>query len=221
MRFNRKQPRSYLALILFFTNLCYGAYPTFIPPQGWEIVSPKVPTVKIVFLAKGPKSFRPSINLAIEEDVDISLTEYVKAVKEIHREDRMTNCRDLGPFLKGELLELTQKSTLGEIKKLQYLVVQDNKAYILTAATLKEDFLSLQKEILQSFRSLQISKSLFTQIHDVEKQKELAQFFDNISNEGDWKIFQSKVAEHKNLGPYWAFLLLQEGYAKVYASDLR
>ncbi len=140
-----------------FANEC-----VFTPPPGWEMAKLKNPSpyLKLGFLGKGEKEFRPSINLSVEEGVGVSLKEYVKAVKEIQKEDPTAQLRDLGPFAvksgSGRLLEIASTSPWGEIRMLQLLFVEGGKAYILTAAALKGDFVKIQSDILQSFQSLSI-----------------------------------------------------------------
>ncbi len=216
-------------LLLFVLSFAHAKHCTFIPPLGWEIAQLKTPSphIKIGFLGKGSSEFRPSINLALEEEVDVPLKEYVKAVKELQAADPTSKWRDLGPFPthcgNGQLIEISNSSPWGEIKVLQLLFVEDETAYILTAAVLKDDFLSLQKEILQSFRTLSLTDSLFEQIENVEKRQHFTSFFRALGKKEkdlEWENLQKEVAEHKSLGPYWAFLVLQEGHARIYSSTM-
>lgn len=200
----------------------------FNPPSGWEIAQLKNPSpfVKIGFLGKGTGEFRPSINLAMEEDIDISLKEYVKTVKELQAAENSSQVRDLGPFPiqagQGRLLEITNPSPWGDIKVLQLLFVQDKKAYVLTAAVLKEDFLKFQKEILKSFRSLTLTEDLFSIIDDAQKRNDFYAFFTKLGKteekDREWENLQTKASQFAHLGPYWVFLLLQEGHARIYSS---
>src|SRR5262249_14657035 len=69
----------------------------FLPPKGWEIADPKMlsPRVKISFVKNTGKEFRPSINLAVEP-TQASPSEYLKAVRAIHEQDRTNHWRALG-----------------------------------------------------------------------------------------------------------------------------
>jgi hypothetical protein len=212
-------------LFLTFFTFANAKHCTFIPPAGWEIAQLKNPSphVRIGFIGKGTGEFRPSMNLA-EEEVDVSLKEYVKAVKELQLADPTTKWRDLGKFQMeggiGRLTEMTSTSPWGEIKILQTLLVKENKAYILTAAVLKEDLPKLQSDLLKSFHSLSITEELWTPIADPLKQREFETFFSNLGGseekELQWEKLQHQVISHKALGPYWQFLALQEGWAKIY-----
>lgn len=200
----------------------------FTPPSGWEIAQLKNPSpyVKIGFLGKGSNEFRPSINLSMEDEVDLSLKEYVKTVKELQMEENSSQVRDLGPFPmkcgQGRLLEITNSSPWGDIKVLQVLFVEEKKAYILTSAVLKEDFLQFQKQILESFRSLTLTDDLFSQIQDVDKRKSFSAFFSHLGTSEkkdlEWEDLQKQASEFSELGSYWIFLLLQEGHARIYSS---
>lgn len=215
-------------LFLSIFALANAKHCTFIPPSGWEIAQLKNPSphVKIGFIGKGSGEFRPSINLA-EEEVDVSLKEYVKAVKELQLADPMTKWRDLGKFPmgsgEGRLTEMTNPSPWGEIKVLQALFVHEDRAYILTGAVLKEDFLKFQNELLKSFRSLTLSEDLWTPIADAAKRAEFATFFAKLGTteekDAEWENLQKKIVSHAELGPYWQFLALQEGHAKIYSSS--
>ena len=82
-------------IFLTLLNFASAKHCTFIPPTGWEIAQLKNPSphVKIGFIGKGTGEFRPSINLA-EEEVDVPLKEYVKAVKELQLADPTAKWRD-------------------------------------------------------------------------------------------------------------------------------
>lgn len=215
-------------IFLLLVSFLHAQRALFTPPAGWEIAQLKnaSPYVKIGFLGKGSGEFRPSINLAVEEEVDLSLKEYAKVVKELQKAENGTQLRDLGSFPmkcgKGKLLEITNPSPWGDIKILQALYVQDNQAYILTAAVLREDFLTLQKEILASFGTLAFTDDLFLQIEDVQKRKDFSAYFAQLGmgaqKDVEWEALQKKLSQFAHLGSYWVYLLAQEGHAKIYSS---
>jgi hypothetical protein len=217
-----------LYYFLFFFTTLSAKHCTFLPPQGWEIAQLKNPSphVKIGFLGKGKSEFRPSINLATEGGVDVPLKGYVKAVKEQHKAESGTQVRDLGAFPmkcgSGQLIELTSPSPWGPVRVLQALFVEEGTAYILTAAALKEEFITLQKELLQSFASFKLTDDLLEEITDGIKRENFTTFFKSLGKEekeAEWKNLQTRLSEFSDLGAYWVFLVLQEGHAKIYDTN--
>lgn len=206
---------------LFFTTFC-ATFCYFSPPSGWQPALPKEShsPIEIGFVGQGGLQFAPSLNIAFEE-VDVSLKEYVKAVKEIHVADPTTRWRDLGPFKTeggtGRLVEISSTTPLGEAKILQLLYVEGKTAYILTGAALKEEFPKYHKELLRSFHSFRLLPTLFSPLSP-EKQAPLEALLTSLANatpeekEGRWGEFQAAVAqEAPSLGTYWHFLSLREG----------
>lgn len=218
----------------FFPLLFLWAEPValFNPPRTWQSAQPKKPSdfVQIAFVSKESFSFRPSINIAMEE-IDVSLKEYVKAVKEIHSRESGTKWRDLGKFSMkggvGRLTEMTSQTPFGETKILQAILVREKRAYLLTASALKKDFPSLQKEILSSLQSLALYENLFAAIPDLAKQMRLADFFASlgsrdpgenrvIAKQKQLKRLLTEILEgYPEMGGHWEFLALKEGISKI------
>jgi len=147
-------------LFILIASLAFAETCIFSPPSGWEKAPAPPADILIGYLGKGSTQFRPSITLASEE-VELSLKDYAKAVKQIHLEDPNIKLRDLGKFNvvggEGRLMEITSFCPCGEVKMLQALFVQGSKAYILTAAVLKKDFAEHQAELLKSLRSMTVT----------------------------------------------------------------
>lgn len=208
-------------------SICY-----FTPPSGWEFAHPKnlSPQVQIAFVGKGSSDFRPSLNLATE-DVDVSLKEYLKCVRQIHESELNVKWRDLGAFTfqsgKGRLSEIDSSSPAGEVKMLQGIFIQDGCAYILTAAVSKDDFSSMQKDLLAALRSLTVSPNLFAPILDAKKKHDLEAAFGSYENlksqkqrQNAWEELQKIVLEdHASLGSCWQALALKEGYLRIFDSE--
>ena len=205
-----------------------ATYCTFVPPSGWEIAQLKTPSphIKIGFIGQGSKEFRPSLNLATEE-VDVSLTKYVQAVKELHLNDPTIQWRDLGKLQMqsgpGRLVEMSNTTPFGDIKIFQAFFIKNETAYILTAAILKEDFPKFQQEILKSLQSLTLIEDLSSPIADAKKRAEFQSLFAALGSseekEAEWEKLQTQVSANASLGPYWQFLALQEGRAKIYPAS--
>jgi hypothetical protein len=213
-------------LFFLLPLLIYGKQCHFVPPPGWEIAQLKNPSphVKVGFIGKGSTDFRPSINLATEEEVDVSLKEYVKAVKELQISDPSTKWRDLGTLpMKagtGRLVEMSSTGPFGEIKIFQAMFVDEGTAYILTAAALKEDMGKLRSELLQSFQTLNLFEDLWSPIQEEKRKLDFKTLFlslgTSVEKEVEWGKLQQEVKNHSDLGPFWQFLVLTEGRAKIY-----
>lgn len=217
-----------MKLIFFLLPLFCWAGPIciFQPPPEWQASQPKNLSeyVQIGFVTKGSTDFCPSINLAMES-VNCSLKEYVKAVKEIHLSQSGTKWRDLGNIeMKagtGRLTEIMTTSPWGDVLMLQAIFLKDKTAYLLTAATLKKEFVSRQKEILTSLGSLQFTNDLWSMVSDEAIRTELASFYQSLGTnkkpDAEWKELQELISKHgASLGGYWQFLALKEGYVKIY-----
>jgi len=129
----------------------------FLPPKNWEIADPRSlsPRVKIAFIKNTGKGLCPSINLAVEQ-TQVSLSDYLKAVKAIHEQDRNNRWRALGKVRTAaglaQLTEIDSSSEWGSVRLLQLILLKSGTAYVLTAAALKEEFSDFYKEFQSAFR---------------------------------------------------------------------
>ena len=206
------------------SDICF-----FTPPPQWECVKSQRLSnhVQIGFLGKGEKAFRPSLNCATEE-IDLSLKEYIKAVRAIHEEMQMP-WRDLGEFSckagKGRLAEITGQSPCGDVKMLQMIFVKDKMAYILTGAVLGEEFASQRETLLTAIRSMDVVQDLFSPIGDELKRSSLKQMYMSFETlpqdkqQSAWEQLQREIGELSSLGTHWQFLALQEGHQKLFGKN--
>jgi hypothetical protein len=210
------------------TYFCY-----FLPPKGWDIVDPRTlsPRVQISFFKKKSEGFCPSINLAIE-NVDISQSEYLKAVKNIQESDRANRWRHLGKVHTSggvaELTEIDTQSDWGPVRMLQLILVKHGNAYVLTAAALKKEIPQLYREFQTAFRSLQITDDLVSCIPQMERRESLKTaethlvsacqmvesqeaFSDKGFQEKHWIPFQTSIlGDYQDMGAHWQFLVLKD-----------
>lgn len=215
----------------------------FVPPENWDIADPRSlsPKVKIAFLKNSGKGFSPSINLAIE-DTDVSLADYLKAVKAIHEQDRNNRWRSLGKVRTAsglaQLTEIDSTSEWGPVRILQLILIKDKRAYVLTAAALKEEMSNYYKDIQSSFRSLTLSNDLLGNIQQLERREMLkqkqAELFttaeeyvhslaakknlleDQVFQEKYWTPFQKIVLENfGDMGAFWQILVLRNAHDQL------
>jgi len=214
-----------------------GLYCFFLPPNGWNIADPKLlsPHVQIGFFTKGKKETSPSLNLAVEE-TNLSLTDYLKAVKAIHESDPSTHWRQLGKIqaLAGlaQLTEIDTKTEVGPMRILQMILVRDGKAYILTAGALKEEFAEYYQDFQKSFRSLQVTSDLISSVPQADRRDALKQaqeslfqkwaalssnaqtgetlFADKYFQKDVWLPFQNMIIQQfADMGAYWQVQILK------------
>lgn len=207
--------------------------PLFIPPSAWQYARPKNPSeyVHVSFILNGTFKFRPSINLATEK-IDVSLKEYVQAVKEIHLKEPNTKWHDLGKFTMkggvGRLTEISSQTPYGEVKILQAILIHKKMAYILTATALKNEFSNLLNEILSSLQSLSLQEDIFSAVQDHTKQKKLQDLFATLGHlpcdinpeiakhRQTEKLQQEILNNYPEMGSHWQYLALKEGLLKIH-----
>jgi hypothetical protein len=210
---------------LLFANVLFSEeIVLFSPPKDWVCASLKDRSeqVRIGFVGKGKNPFfHPSINLAIEE-VDVSLKEYIQAVKKIHKRDPLMHIRDLGDshcaMGNAHLLELTSKTPYGDARILQFLCLHKKKAYVLTAAFLKEETCALSSQILNSFHSLTMVEELTALLSKEEKEtlekkiQELKKSSPAEKKKAQERFQTFVLHSFENQGPYWQLLLLKQAF---------
>lgn len=214
---------------LLFSPLFSDPIILFSPPENWECVKPKnLPeSIEIAFLKNGVLNFRPSLNLS-KEKISLSLKEYLHSVKKLHESELNAEWRDLGDFFcrggKGRLAEIRADSPAGELRMLQAIFVQEDRAYILTGAARKEEFPKERASFLKAMRSLGELPDLFSAIPDKTKREALKEHYDSLTLCADdeerslqWRTLPSVLAEHEELGNYWLFLALKEGLKRIYS----
>lgn len=226
------------------SSLCF-----FTPPSGWEIADPRSHSsrVKMAFLKSSGNGFCPSINLAIEE-TPVSLSEYLKAVKAIHEQDRSNHWRALGKVKTNaglaQLTEIDSKTEWGPVRILQLIFLKEGHAYVVTASALRDDFSNYYKEIQSAFRSLTLSTDLLGNIPQTERremlktrQRQLVQAAEEALSaskenknlledahfqEKHWIPFQQAVLSSFNdMGAFWQVLILQNAQEKLLSLNTR
>lgn len=130
----------------------------FTPPKGWrkadENALPK--EVSIMVVGTGEHEFPPSITLG-SEPYPGTMKEYLKRVKEISS-SKGNEWKDLGTIKSDAgVLNLSQtdsQTEWGKVRMLHVMIKKDGIMYVLTAASLKEEFSKFYKDFFEAFRSL-------------------------------------------------------------------
>ncbi len=209
---------------LFLLSFCFPLFseesvlfPLFSPPKNWEVAKPDslAPKVKIGFFGKAKTSLPPSINLAVEPTT-VDLPTYLKAVKKLYESDKDKRWRNLGSFSTKSgpavLTSIDFKVDEDEIRVLQLILLKQNKAYLLTAASLKADYPKFQSSFLSSFASLELLNNLSDKIEDPKKrillEEHIKTLFSSFEKKS-WATFQKFfLKEFKSEGTCWQLLFL-------------
>lgn len=135
----------------------------FIPPEGWRLAEDEKlgQHVKLMVVGKATNQFPPSINLSTEPYRG-TLKDYLKIVKSIN-DAKGLKWQNLGTIQtkagEASLSQLDTKNQWGDVRMLHAILVKDGIVYILTAASLKEEFSSHYKAFIDAIRSLDFSQS--------------------------------------------------------------
>lgn len=130
----------------------------FSPPNGWRQAEPSMlpKNVKLMVVGEGTHEFPPSIALAIE-DYKGTMKQYLKRVKEISV-SKGHEWKDLGTIKSDAgVLSLSQTDSTtewGKVRMLHVMLKKDGEMYILTAASLRDEFSKFYKDFFDAFKSL-------------------------------------------------------------------
>lgn len=138
----------------------------FTPPSGWKSADPKslLPHVKAMVVGKGVHEYPPSINLGTESYPG-TLKQYLKRIKEINT-SQGAYWKDLGTIQtkagKASLSQVDKKTEWGEVRMMHVILNKDGTMYILTAASLKDEFPKFYKDFFSSLSSLRFNQDAVT-----------------------------------------------------------
>lgn len=133
----------------------------FTPPPGWKLADSNslLPSVKTMVVGKGAHEYPPSINLGTEV-YSGTLKQYLKRIKEIN-DSEGASWKDLGKLRtqagEASLSQVDKKTEWGEVRMMHVILKKDGIIYILTAASLKNEFPKFYKDFFASMSSLRFS----------------------------------------------------------------
>jgi hypothetical protein len=173
---------------------------TFSPPAGWGLAPRELLTenIKVMVMGKGDHEYPPSINLTLEP-WNGTLLEYLKVIRDLN-DSQSSNFKELGQ-VKTEAGEafLTQedmRTKWGEVRQMHLLHLHKGTVYILTAASMKEEFPKFYKDFYSSMTSLRIIKNVFDTVPDEKKRQSLKQATTEMG-----RAFQLLVGQQKKANP--------------------
>ncbi len=144
----------------------------FTPPPGWRFAEANAlpPKVKVMVVGKGSYTFPPSMNLGVgSEHFTGTLKEYLKRVKSIN-DAKGIQWKSLGTLQTeagtASLSQADMHNEWGDVRMMHAMIKYDDKIYILTAASLKDEFPVFYKDFFNALKSLRIE-------HDGSSQKSI------------------------------------------------
>ncbi len=129
-------------------------------PGDWLLAKPDQLPPKVTMLAtgEGKREVRPRLNLA-EENVDGDLDDYLKVIAELNKAEGR-EWRKLGTIETesgtASLSQCDMPTKWGTTRMLHAILVQNKKAYILTASSLQEEFADNYELFFRSLSSLKV-----------------------------------------------------------------
>jgi hypothetical protein len=159
----------------------------FIPPSGWLAADPAIlpPSVKAMVIGKTEKGYPPSINIGLEP-FDGSLKSYLKNIKLIN-EAQNAVWKDLGQITtesgQASLSSVDMTTEWGDVRLLHAIVVKYGTAYIMTCASLKEEFSSNYKDFFQAMRSMKINRNVYEMVGHPEMRAKLTNQVQKLKKE--------------------------------------
>lgn len=130
----------------------------FTPPKGWRFADKKLlpPSVEAMVVGTGKRDFPPSINLSTES-YDGTIAEYLDTVRSINR-SHGNDWKDLGSIQTGagpaSLSQVITNTEWGNVQMMHVILVDNGRAFILTAASLQSEFPRFYKEFFPALSSL-------------------------------------------------------------------
>jgi len=225
--------RLLLLLIIFLSIKLSGEEkkPFFIPPKDWALLDPSSYSqyIKAIFVKKDKSIFRPNINLSIQE-TDLSLDEYTNEAKRAHEKDPSITYTILGKIdFKEDKASLSEVSvTLNSIdfKILQFILVKNKNAYIITGACKKGEITEYYPIIINSFKSFELIEDLFSKVSSESKKNALVKKYSSLiailKKSNDKQIKKNLVSfekyldkNYQNEGKYFSMLLLEKALKEI------
>ena len=148
----------------------------FTPPKNWNYVSgDQLPDkVKVMVVGKGKKGYPPSINLGVEEYKGTT-KDYLKIVKRIN-DEQGGDWKDLGQVRTAagcaSLSQLDTRTEWGWVRMMHIILCKDGAAYILTAASLRDEYSDHYSNFFKTMRSLRFGPLPEDQREIAERDRE-------------------------------------------------
>lgn len=188
----------------FATNAAKPGAALFTPPPNWQVADSSIlpETVLVMVVGKSTSAFPPSINLGAEH-FSGTVKQYLKRVKELNQAQGF-EWKDLGS-IKTEagdvsLSQVDRKNEWGEIRMMHLITKKNDTIYILTAASLKEEFPRYYNDFFSVFRSFRFNKTAHEMVTDKVQRVRIEK--DEVALKTLWKaVYAENKAKDPTLTP--------------------
>lgn len=184
----------------------------FTPPSSWALAEPPAPIPYVQsYFTNGEGAL-----LFSTEEVSVSLRKYTDTVCHLHAENPEVTCRDLGHFQSlagvGRLLDLNA----GPVRQLQFLLIHEGIAYILTGATSEENMGALRPVFLEAFRTLTAADSLSTTLPEGPLRTQFAEALNSLNTKFSFSDYEKLIlSQYSSKGLHWQQIALMAGKKKI------
>jgi len=182
----------------------------FTPPRDWRYADQTQlrKSVKVMVVGTSTSHFPPSINLATEPFKG-TLKDYLKIIKKYNDDDGAT-WKDLGTIKtaagNASLSQVDWKSKWGEVRDMHVILKRKDTIYILTAASLREDFSKYYKDFFSAMKSLKINKEFEEMVSSVSLREELLKKISALKIAAQGHPFPSEDFQKEQWIPFQTFL---------------
>ena len=153
--------------------------------------------------------------------MNLTLPEYVKAVKKIHEMDHNTTWRDLGTPPKAATPSSPRstprphQALSGSSKSFSSRTIPSTSS---PHPALKEEFAAYYKEFEKAFKSLTITQDLINNVPQPERREKLKASIAGITIQNLHTLEKMLGKEFADMGLHWQFLMLQSALQNSAAS---
>lgn len=215
---------------LYAENLDVPESFIFVPPKDWLATDPArlPPSVKAMVIGKSEHGYPPSINIGLEP-FEGSLKSYLKNVKLIN-ESQNAIWKDLGQITtecgQASLSSVDMPTEWGDVRLLHAITIRYGTAYIMTCASLKEEFSKNYKDFLAAMRSMKINRDVYEMVGHPELRAKLLNQIQHLKKEHaqlppeefhkQWEAFLEKLdTDFSQMGSRWRSAMIAKAEKEI------
>jgi hypothetical protein len=135
------------------------------PPKGWQCIEDtlQLPSkVLSLYIGHGGTRFAPTIHVSFDP-LSQSIDQYYQGARAYHNRIPGCLCQDLGSLSThcgpAKILKIESPSVYGNVVLLQAYIEHNQKAYVVTGTTLKEEYENFSPFFFQTIQSFTLNPS--------------------------------------------------------------